>query len=344
LTRQTAEALVEAERVLNQVPSNTDALTARAEANLQLKKYDESKEDFSRLFELQPSNPFFIHRLGTIEALQGNSAQALSHFRSALKINPNLADVINDIVYIYFSKGDQAGALSELNRLMENSDAKEIYHLYKGRIHVGREEYTEAEREFRNAIELNPKYYQAYLMLGQLNVMKGDLDQAIEEVDALIGQQPDFSPAYLLKAYYYDAAKRPARAIRFYRRTLELDPKNHIAANNLAWLLAKDENTRIEARTLAETARQMDPKNTHYADTLGWIYYLTGQYSLAVDQLLFAVNEGNPPSAANFYRLGMAYYKRGDLLKAKQSLRTALSMNQEFEGIDEAKRTLSELG
>jgi len=309
-----------------------------------MNKLEESKQDFARLFQLQPRNAFFIHRLGTIEAIQGNSVQALNFFRQALQINPNLTDVINDIIVVYFNQGDRQGALSELEKLAGESTAQEIYHLFKGRVLVANEDYVEAEREFRKAIEINPEYYQAYMMLGQLKVLQGDLDQAIQEVDALIQQKPDFSPAFLLKAYYFDASKKPEEAIALYRKTLELDTENHIAANNLAWLLAKNEDTLVEARTLAERAREKDPQNTHYADTLGWIYYQMGQYTLAVDQLLFAVNEGNPPSPENFYRLGMAYFKKGDLPHAKQSLRTALSMSNDFDGADEARKTLAELG
>jgi len=210
LTRRSTVALVEAERVLQQVPSNTDALTARAEANLQvamstdpnnrqarMNKLEESKQDFARLFQLQPRNAFFIHRLGTIEAIQGNSVQALNFFRQALQINPNLTDVINDIIVVYFNQGDRQGALSELEKLAGESTAQEIYHLFKGRVLVANEDYVEAEREFRKAIEINPEYYQAYMMLGQLKVLQGDLDQAIQEVDALIQQKPDFSPARL---------------------------------------------------------------------------------------------------------------------------------------------------
>jgi tetratricopeptide (TPR) repeat protein len=344
LTRKTTEALVEAERVLDQVPSNIDALTARAEANLRLKKYNESKADFSSLLDLQPQNAFFLHRLGTIEAMEGNLNGALDYFRSALKINPDLTDVINDIIVTYFQQNNKPGALAELDRLIESSEKKEIYHLFRGRIQVANENYDEAEQEFRKAIELAPNYYQAYMMLGQLNVLRGDLFQAIEEVDNLIRQDDKFAPAYLLKAFYLDESKKPDDAVYFYRKTLELDGENHIAANNLAWLLAKNQDTLVEARTLAERAREQDPKNTHYADTLGWIYYRLGLYTLAVDQLLFAVNQSNPATAENYYRLGMALFKKGDLLQAKSALRTAITTEDNFEGAEEARATLKEIG
>ena len=43
------------------------------------------------------------------------------------------------------------------------------------------------------------------------------------------------------------------------------------------------------------------------------------------------------------YHLGMAYYKKGENAKAKAQLEKALSLSDEFDGADEARKTLSEL-
>ncbi len=68
-----------------------------------------------------------------------------------------------------------------------------------------------------------------------------------------------------------------------------------------------------------------------------------GNYTLAVDQYEFSVNQGEP-QAQHYYRLGMAYFKKGDSIHAKQSLRKALEMSQDFDGVAEAKTTLAEIG
>ena len=68
-----------------------------------------------------------------------------------------------------------------------------------------------------------------------------------------------------------------------------------------------------------------------------------GRYILAIDQLLFAINNGNPGSE-NYYRLGMAYYRNGDKTLAVQSLRKAVSSGKDFKGIEEARQVLQELG
>ena len=97
-----------------------------------------------------------------------------------------------------------------------------------------------------------------------------------------------------------------------------------------------------EALGLASGARRRDPNNPEYADTLGWIHYKMNNYTLAVDQLLFSVNNGQP-KAGNYYRLGMAYYGKGDKILSKQTLRKAIELEESFPGREEAQNILREL-
>ena len=53
--------------------------------------------------------------------------------------------------------------------------------------------------------------------------------------------------------------------------------------------------------------------------------------------------EKQPNNSIMRYHLGLAYYKKGENDKAKQELEKALSLNQSFDGADEAKRILAEL-
>ena len=68
-----------------------------------------------------------------------------------------------------------------------------------------------------------------------------------------------------------------------------------------------------------------------------------GNYTLALDQLLFCVNHGQP-RAEFYYHLGMVFVEKGEVLQAKQALRKALEMSQDFEGASQARSTLTGLG
>jgi tetratricopeptide (TPR) repeat protein len=203
-----------------------------------------------------------------------------------------------------------------------------------------------AEKEWRKTIELNPQNFQAYTLLGQLYLKQNKIPQAIKEIDKLIAQDEKLAPedlqtAYLQKAYYLQLSKDIQGAVENYRKVLELDSQNLIALNNLAWLLADNDLDLEEALALAKEAKKKFPQSSEVADTLGWAYYKMKRYILAADQLLFSVNNRDQPTAENYYRLGMAYYKKDDPVQAKTTLRKALELDDKFDGAEEARRILN---
>ncbi len=290
---------------------------------------------------MQPRSPAYWHRLGMVEVMQGDSKSALSHFRKAVELKPDYGPAINDIVYSY-TKGKQFdAALAELDRLatMPGSSQDEI-HRIRGQVFLAKGDMSAAEREFRKAIELNPQNYQTYILLAQLNMQRNNVPQALKDVDQLIAKNGKLGPAYLLKAYYLQVGKDTPGAIANYRKALELDSENPVAANNLAWLLCENNSNLEEALSLAKAARKKVPEDPEVADTLGWIYYKMKNYTLAVDQLLFSVNNRKQPRAEHYFHLGMTYYAKGDLILAKQTLRKSLELSPSFPGAAEARKIL----
>ncbi len=335
-------AMREAEEVLKQIPNNEDALGARAEALRLLDRLDESEQDWLKLCEMQPQNASYWHRLGSIKILKNQNKSALQYFRKAVELKPDFIDAINDIVYLRIQEGQFNEILKELDDLGRKKSPKDEIHRFKGQVYLTNNNQTAAENEWKKAIELNPQN-RAFMLLGQLYVRQNRIPQAIEEIDKLIAQNEKYVPAYLQKAYYFEISNDPKNAIKNYRKVLDLDSQNVVAANNLAWLLAVNDIDIDEAFSLAEPLKKKLPENPEIADTIGWIYYKMNNFPMATNQLLFSVNNRKNPSAENYFRLGMSLYRNGDSIKAKQTLRKALELDDRFDGAEEAKSTLNSL-
>ena len=342
LTGRFQDALRAADEILKIHPTSIDALVARGEALFRLRRFEESGRDYLRLVELRPEVGFYRQRLGTLEAATGNRTAALEHLSKTLEIDPDRTVVMDQIVYLLGTSGRLEEALARIDSFMDKSSRKEHGHVLRGKIHMVGKEYVQAEEEFRKAIQINQDYYVAYTLLVQLQVNQNRMEKAVAEVDQLLARNDRVVPALLMKALLLSALGDESGAIEYYRNTLELHPENPIASNNLAWIYGENHRNLGEAVSLARTARKKDPNNTSFADTLGWTYYKMGNYTLSVEHLLFAVNNGQP-GAGNYYRLGMAYYRKGDRLLARQALRTAIQMDDSFPEVGEASSILAQL-
>jgi Tfp pilus assembly protein PilF len=334
------DALREAQQVLTADPKNEDALGARAEALRISGKLEESKKDAIKLCEIQPQNSEYWRRLGIVELMQKNNATALTHFRKALELKNDSRSALNDIILLHLKEKHFDAALAELDRLNKSSSPADEIHRFRGQVFWAKGDTNSAESEFRKAIEINPKNFQTYILLGQLNVQRNNLPQAVKEIDQLIAKNDKPLLAFLLKAYYLQLSKDNAGAMANYRNALKVDPENAMANNNLAWLLCESGSDLEEALSLAKAARKKSPEDPEVSDTLGWIYYRMKNNTLAVDQLLFSVNNRKQPRAEHYYRLGMAYYAKGDFALAKQMLKKSLEMDSKISGADEARKIL----
>lgn len=334
------EALEQAQEVLAVLPDNEDALGARADALRLSGRLQESRNDWIRLCERQPKNAAYVHRLGVVEIMLGNKPAAMAAFRKALDLSPGFSAAINDMVYLYLRDKQYDAALAELDRIGKSSQSQDEVCKFRGQVYLAKGDIAAGEAEFKKAVQLNPKNYQIYILLAQLNLRRNNVAQAIKEVDRAIAQNNKFAPAYLQKAYYLSVAGDSSGAAEYYRKALVLDPDNAIAANNLAWMLCEENNNLNEALTLARAAKKKLPDEPEVAETLGWIYYKLKNYTLAADQLLFSVNNRKQPTAENYYRLGMALHAKGDAYHAKQTLRKSLELNSTFPGAEEARKII----
>ena len=140
----------------------------------------------------------------------------------------------------------------------------------------------------------------------------------------------------------YDLKKRFDMSEKHYRAALEINPDFAPAANNLAYLLAAQDKNIDEALGFAQKAKEQLPAEPSVMDTLGWIYYKKGLYDSAISEFKDSLEKLADNATVN-YHLGMAYYQKGDKPKAKKQLEKALSLDKNFDGVQEARETLAQL-
>ena len=112
-----------------------------------------------------------------------------------------------------------------------------------------------------------------------------------------------------------------------------------VAANNLAYIYAKQGVNLDTALQLAQAAKQRMPNDPSVDDTIGWEYYKKDLPALAVRPLEDAARR-RPDSAEVLYHLGMTYAKLGEKAKARETLERALKLDPNIGG-DETRRALA---
>lgn len=152
-----------------------------------------------------------------------------------------------------------------------------------------------------------------------------------ELLRSTLDRHPDFVGALHVLA---DLAYNEGRSEEFgalNRRIVEVDPKDLIALNNLAWFLCEDKGQHTEALALANRGLQVEPEYLDLIDTRGVIYYRMGRFEEAIQDFRKFVSLCPPARATLFttrFHLARAYAEMGRKAEAVQQLELTLKGTQ----------------
>ena len=171
-----------------------------------------------------------------------------------------------------------------------NPNQRQMRYMDSGIKYFSNHKYQEAIIQFRNAVQIDPKFAAAHYQLAR---------------------------AYL-------AAGNPAAAFREFNQTAGLDPGNLDAKLNLAKLLI-DNRQYQEGQTIAQTVVQADPKNAEAHAILGKKYLLMHDLPNALAELRKAV-ELDPQRVEGYAAVGSVYLAEGKPDEAEAAYQKALTI------------------
>jgi tetratricopeptide (TPR) repeat protein len=139
-------------------------------------------------------------------------------------------------------------------------------HLHLGNVLRNTKRPIEAEKAYRQALAIHEK-------------LVAEFPKEASYRQALLGD-------YIALGYFLSSIGKTRDAEKAYRKLLELDPKNPVAHNNLAWLLAACADPKLrkpgEAVDLGKNTVELEPKAGIYWNTLGAAHYRAGNWKDAI--------------------------------------------------------------
>jgi tetratricopeptide (TPR) repeat protein len=117
-------------------------------------------------------------------------------------------------------------------------------------------------------------------------VREGDLEAASRAFASAVRMAPDHRKAAMALGTVYVKLGRDREALEILEPIVAADPANHVAKNNVAWVLvtAGDPSLRNQQRALrlAREAWALAPKDYHVLSTVAEVEFACGQYEEAL--------------------------------------------------------------
>ena len=314
-----------ADNTIAAVPRFPGGYVWRAIVEMDHNAVDKAEGDLKTAMSIAPQSPQAYFQLGKLRFAQKRFPEGVSLLEQALQYDPNSFQSLRLLVGYDLYQKQPDKALARVNAQIQKSPKNGSFYDLLAQLQVQNKNLDQASAAAEKAIELNSSDGEAVMLYAQIELLRGQTANAVGAWEKWTAAHPNDAAAIAILGTLEEARGDMGKAEAYYRKSLQIQPQQPVAANNLAYrMLSSGENVDV-ALTLAQKARQGMPNSPNTADTLAWAYYYKGTYAFARDLLEEAVKT-EPNDAAMHYHLGMVYSKLQDKNNAAIHLKKAVSL------------------
>jgi tetratricopeptide (TPR) repeat protein len=280
----------------------------------QLGYWQDSGTLFRHALEHAENNYVAHCNLGDFLDEKGQTDEAMSHYRKAIRLEPGLAQAHYDLGNLFKRTGRIAEAVSQYQEAVRLAPDFADAHNNLGNALFSAGRIDEAVSQYQEAIRLQPDIAAALNGLGNALSSKGELDEAISQYDKAIRLQPDYALARngLANALY--SKGRVDEAINQFREAIRLQPDYVYAYIALGKALGGRGDKEEEIKLFREAIR-LHPDFADSHNEFGVALARLGRLDEAIEQLREAIRL-KPGYASAHNNLGRSLVRMGRLNEA----------------------------
>lgn len=282
-------------------PDSVDLLVERGNRYLKTFEFDKAIADGAKAFRIDSNN--LEARLLFADILNNKPDRSITtdvsaaqrHYKFALKKRPKDPKVLISLASTYSQQMDFEESFKLINKALRIDKRYRDAYVLKGSNYLFLNKPDLAKSSYETAVQQDPKFFEAYLMLGSLYQSENN-EICIEYYRTAVSLQPKNPDVLFSLAYAYQLFNQPAKALALYRKMIQVDTAYYQALNQIGVI-----------------------KQYNYKEIDSAIYF----YKSAL--------QTEPRFVQAWHNLGMCYEERGDVSQALQSYGKALKYDPNFE-------------
>lgn len=188
----------------------------------------------------------------------------------------------------------------------------------------------EAFDDLTRAIEIDPRYAEAYTNRGIANSILGDNDASVADFTEAIQIKPQDPIPFTNRGIVYRQLGELPKAVDDYSKAIQLDPNFADAYSNRGVVYA---SLGKHQEAIADCARaiRINPRGANYYSNRGFTYFLLGEHRKAIADFNKAI-ELDPRHVLAYVNRGAAYFALGQPLKSIGDYSKVIEIEPRFSG------------
>jgi tetratricopeptide (TPR) repeat protein len=234
---------------------------------------------FQTALQINPGYAEACNGLGQALRQKGRPGEAIANYQKALQIRPGYANAHYNLAIVLRQKGRMDEAIAQYREALQINPDYADAHNNLGIVLLQKGATGEAVNHLQRALQINPDYADAHNNLGIVLLQKGATDEAIDHFQKALQIRPDYAEAYNNLGNALRRKGRLDEAIAQYQIALQLNAGYAEAHRGLGNALLQKGNV-DEAITHFQDALQIKPADPASQNNLAWVLATSGQASL----------------------------------------------------------------
>lgn len=210
------------------------------------------------------------------------------------------------------------------------AEDRKISYLEKSKVYLADKNYKKAKIELKNVLQIDPKFAEAYFLMGKLNEGKKDLGKSLANYKKAIELNPSYTLAKvkLAKIYVIAGTKDFIEKAKVLLEEVKHESPNNSEADLIAATIRYKVGDKQQAISDLEAVVSKDPKLTKGIGLLSTIYIASGDDDKALNLLVKGVTD-NTKNIPLRIRLAKLLAKNKKLIEAEKYLKQAIILDPE---------------
>lgn len=318
------------------LPNNPEVLEALSAAQLAAGDAQQGTSTAKRLAAMQPTSAEAQMRLAEAYRAAKDSDGAKTALRRAIELKPSFVPAWRALASMAMAEKKPEEAMGLARDLQKSQPRLAAGHLMEGNIEGHRQNWPAAIAALKQARQREPSSEVSLALHAAYTAANQRQEADRLATDWLRAQPEDAAFVYYLGDLALARNDWPGAEAR-YKAVLKLQPRNALAMNNLAWLMAKQGQPGAVA--MATEANALLPERAPLLDTLAGALAAEGQLPKAIETQKKAVQLA-PADGQLQLTLAKLYLKAGDKTQAHTTLQAVAKLGDRFAGQKEVAELL----
>ena len=174
----------------NQQPYHGGVNAALGDYHLKKENLPEARKAYNKSLESNPENAIVLNNCGIIATKEKDFDSAIDYLKNASDIEPR-SDIFAHLAMAYIEKGDMVNAAQYTSLAIAKDFKESRAHFALGMLNFKKGIFDEAVEDFNTAVDNDPNFTEAILMRGKANIELALTLAAKSDLEKVISLEPE---------------------------------------------------------------------------------------------------------------------------------------------------------